>query len=155
MTTIGEVYTSLSINSNAEILDESMNILRAERELSLLIMPKANAFVWECCAKVLSEKTDEELQPYLYKLLEWLMDLNWPGALVILDRLKCFSGSKLLLPFSACIESAKSLNNDEGNRWLYYLYELLENASLKEILPNHIIEELQIHRCAMDGLDED
>ena len=46
--------------------------------------------VWENCAKVLSERSDEELTPYLIELLEWLQDMNWPGAFCILDRIKIF-----------------------------------------------------------------
>lgn len=46
--------------------------------------------IWENCAKILSSKSDEELHPYLYDLLEWLQDLNWPGAELILERLNKF-----------------------------------------------------------------
>ena len=54
-----------------------------------------NQNVWENCAAILAKRSDEELSYYLVELLEWLQDLNWPGALVILDRLKAFSGEKL------------------------------------------------------------
>ena len=43
--------------------------------------------VWESCAKVIADRSDEELVPYLSFLFEWLQDLNWPGAEIILDRL--------------------------------------------------------------------
>lgn len=32
-------------------------------------------------------RSDEELLPYMFMLLEWLQDINWPGALIIYDRL--------------------------------------------------------------------
>lgn len=34
------------------------------------------------------EKKDKELAPYMSLLLKWLQDLNWPGALLVLERLK-------------------------------------------------------------------
>ena len=43
--------------------------------------------IWEPCAKVIADRSDEELVPYLPLLFEWLQDLNWPGAEIILDRL--------------------------------------------------------------------
>ena len=38
---------------------------------------------WKNCAIVLSEKSDEELAPYLDDLLRWLQDINWEGGTVI------------------------------------------------------------------------
>lgn len=43
--------------------------------------------MWNNCAKILSDKSDEELSPYLPELFRWLKDLNWPGAICIYDRL--------------------------------------------------------------------
>ncbi|MBQ9119946.1 MAG: DivIVA domain-containing protein, partial [Lachnospiraceae bacterium] len=46
-------------------------------------------------ALILAEKSDEELSPHLIQLMEWLQDLNWPGAVCIQDRLKAFSKNRL------------------------------------------------------------
>ena len=43
--------------------------------------------IWEPCAKAIADRADEELVPYLPFLFEWLQDLNWPGAEIILNRL--------------------------------------------------------------------
>ena len=37
---------------------------------------------------ILSERSDKELHPYLYQLLDWILDMNWPGAFCIWERLK-------------------------------------------------------------------
>ena len=78
-------------------------------------------------------------------LLKWLQDLNWPGALLILDRLKIFSGKKLSIPFINCFISAVNLNDIEGLMWLDYLSELLDNKQLRAELPEEIINKLQEH----------
>ena len=51
------------------------------------VVPGYSKPVWEPCAKVVVSKSDEELEPYLYLLFEWLEDMNWPGAYTIFDRL--------------------------------------------------------------------
>lgn len=69
--------------------------------------------VWDNCAKILSEKTNEELAPYLIELMEWLRDMNWPGALCIFDRLKKMEGELLFERlYKSCLKYAKALKDD-------------------------------------------
>ena len=72
-------------------------------------------------------KSDSVLEPYLDEILKWLQDLNWPGASIILNRLKNYSGEKLKKPFLKCFTKAINLNNEHGLMWLDYLSELLDN----------------------------
>lgn len=58
---------------------EGIRLVREINDLSLLIQLPAEPSVWDNCAKILSERTDKELSPYLVELLEWLQDLNWLG----------------------------------------------------------------------------
>ena len=43
---------------------------------------------WNNCALILAEKKDSELEPYLYELIEWLEDFDYPGAECIFERLE-------------------------------------------------------------------
>ena len=71
-----------------------------------------NQNVWENCAKILAEKSDEELSPYLVDLLKWLQNMNWPGAFCILDRLKQYKNeASFRIAFYYCMTQAK-LKND-------------------------------------------
>lgn len=127
---------------------DGIKMAEGVENISVFLQPcnkKYNKNVWDNCAKILSKRTDDELSPYLVELLEWLQDLNWPGALVILDRLKVFSGEKLKKPFIDLFNYAVNLNNEEGLMWLDYLSELLDNEQLKAELPKEIIEKLQEH----------
>ena len=142
---IQNIYKMLNGENNNEIRAKGVGLAKEVKDLSLLSLPPAVPSVWECCAQVLSEKTDTVLEPYLDSILKWLQDLNWPGALIILDRLKTFSGEKLKKPFIDCFNYAKNLNNEEGMRYLDYLSELLENEDLKAELPDSIIETLKKH----------
>ena len=145
MSDIQKIYEMLNWENADEIRAKGFRLAKKIEDLSLLILPPAAPSVWECCAQVLSEKPDIVLEPYLNSLLEWLQDLNWPGALIILDRLKIFSGEKLKKPFMDRFAYANNLNNEEGLMWLDYLSELLDNEELKAVLPKPIIEKLQKH----------
>lgn len=117
-------------------------------DLSLLILPCADGEskgMWENCARALYEISDERLEKYLPSLLEWLQDLNWPGALIILDRLKNFSGKKLKKPFIDLYNYAVNLDNEEGLMWLDTLSELLDNKELTAELPKEILKTLKKH----------
>jgi len=142
---IQNIYKMLNWKNTAETQAEGIRLAKEIKNLSLLIMPPAAPSVWEACAEVLCEKSDMDLEPYLESILEWLQDLNWPGALLILDRLKTFSGEKLSKPFIACFTRADGLDKHQGLRWIDYLSDLLDNEQLKSKLPNPILERLQKH----------
>lgn len=145
MSNTNRIYKMLNWNNPPETRLEGIRLAKKINDLSLLIKPPDEPSVWECCAQILCEKSDSVLKPYLNGLLEWLQDLNWPGALFILDRLKVFSGEALKNPFINCFDYAINLNNEEGLMWLDYLSELLDNEQLKEELPEEIIKRLQEH----------
>lgn len=99
MKTITEIYKLLDWNNKQEIQCEGIFLASHINNLSLLIQPcseEYNKNIWENCALVLIQKTDDELSPYLLQLLEWIQDLNWPGALTINDRLQHFSNKTFL-----------------------------------------------------------
>ena len=145
MKDIQNIYKMLNWENADKIRAEGFCLAKKIEDVSLLILPNATPSVWECCAQVLCEKTDIILEPYLDSLLEWLQDLTWPGALIISERLKIFSGEKLKKPFINSYNRAISLNNEAGLVWLDYLSELLDNEELKAELPPEVREKLQKH----------
>lgn len=89
------------------------------------IIPGPSKSVWEPCAQVLAARSDDELEPHLPQLFEWLQDLSWPGAVTIRDRLLRFPFSRLegWYDFSV-IEALRS--SDEV--WLANLEEFKKEA---------------------------
>ncbi|MBR1757485.1 MAG: DUF5071 domain-containing protein [Lachnospiraceae bacterium] len=68
--------------------------------LSCFMQPcdkKFNINVWENCAIIIAERSDEDLSGYISNLLQWLQDMNWPGSFIIFNRLKSFRKKKTLL----------------------------------------------------------
>lgn len=98
--------------------------------------------IWDNCAKILSERTDEELSPYLLELMEWLQDLNWPGVFIIIERLKVFSGDLLLTPYVQIINRIKD-RPENDNTWLDNLTILLDNTELRERLDHSLFNFLK------------
>lgn len=91
----------------------------------LPIVPGHSKSVWDPCARVLAERTDDELAPYLHQLFEWLQDMNWPGADIIRDRL-------LQMPFSrlesACDFAVTVARRTEDEGWLEVLEDFKAEA---------------------------
>ncbi len=145
--TINKIYQMLCWDSPETIQRQGIELAKKLPDLTPLILPlfEGCKSVWENCAKALSELPDDRLEEYLPLLLEWFEDLNWPGALIIIERLKVFSGEKLKKPFVHFVSRAASLHNEEGMMWLDYLSELLDNQELKETLPNETLEMLEKH----------
>ena len=82
--------------------------------------------VWDNCAKILSERTNEELAPYLIELMEWLQDMNWPGAFCILERLKSLKKiPEFQCWYDTCMKCAKAL---EDEAWISNLEMLKEES---------------------------
>ena len=149
---MNEIYDMLSLKSDPQTLAKGIGLAKQVGNLHLLIQPPAPPAVWERCADILSQKSDEELEPYIYELLEWLQDLNYPGALTIVERLKAFSGEKLAEAFVDAVHSADNLDKVQGSRWMLALSELLDNAVLKEHLQQDIVDKLTEcrHKCGRE-----
>ena len=77
------------------------------------ITPEHNKNVWDNCAVIIAEKSDEELKPHLVQLLEWLQDMNWPGAFCILNRLQKYAYKEAIrIAINVCMEKAKQCSDE-------------------------------------------
>lgn len=112
---ITEIMDMLDWHMPLEIQSKGISLARNIDTISPFIQPltpRHNKNVWENCAAIIAEKSDEELKPHLVELLEWLQDMNWPGAFSVLDRLKGYSDNKSIRSaISACTKKA----NDSGD----------------------------------------
>ena len=86
------------------------------------LTPRYNKNVWDNCAAVLAEKSDGELTAYLPQLLEWLQDMNWPGAFCILERLKHYSDKKAL--DEAIAKTKVKAENEKDDVWVRNLNDI-------------------------------
>jgi hypothetical protein len=100
--------------------------------------------VWENCAVILCERSDEELEFYISDMLLWLEDLNWPGASQIQERLVQFQKVDMLAMWlNSWVPALKQLKK---LAWLSFISVVLDNSKLKELLNQDTLEILQSHR---------
>jgi len=113
-------------NSSEENQQKGIELAKKVKDLNIFLQPLFPSFnknVWDNCAKILYEKSDNELEPYLIPLLEWLQDLTWPGALLIAKRLSLY-GNQQLLTEAKNICLARAEKEDE-KIWAINLFQML------------------------------
>ena len=132
MYNIDEIMDMLDCNNSVETQEKGIELAKNVKCINVFILPKhskCNKNVWENCAKVLADKTDKILNPYLIKILECIEDLNRPGAIIIVDRLKKFHDTKMLsFAIKECVKRASATDN---RIWLENLSDLMDNVKLK------------------------
>ena len=132
MKNIGIIMKMINWNNPKRI--QKLGIKYADKisDMRPFIQPDnyGNKAVWENCAIIISNQSDDKLEPYLDELLEWLQDINWPGAFIITERLKKYSGDKLKKSLESAVSKALKMPNEDGMMWLDYLSELLDNKLL-------------------------
>lgn len=91
----------------------------------IIVPAEKSKVIWEPCAKVVSKKSDAELEQYVYLLFEWLKDMNWPGAWIIFDRLLKMPFSEIEEKYSYCRKQAE---REEDELWLMALDDFLKTV---------------------------
>lgn len=100
------------------------------------ILPQKSKSIWGSCAKVIAERTDDELKPYLPALFEWLQDLNWPGSDIVFNRLVKMPTELTddMLEHS----KLKAKKNNDG-LWLDVLRQFEDYQDKQLVLPTNIL----------------
>ena len=126
MADITEIMDMLDWHMSSEIQLEGISLARNIETIIPFIQPltpKYNKNVWGNCAVIISERSDEEIKPHLPEVLEWLQDMNWPGAFRILDRLQKYEDiDSLNKSLMICLRKAKMLNDETWECNLNMLY---------------------------------
>ena len=116
MIDITQIMDMLDWNMSPEIQSKGISLAKNIETIIPFIQPltpKYNKNVWGNCAVIIAEKSDEELKPHLVELLEWLQDMNWPGAFCILNRLQNYSDENSIRnAIAVCLEKAKKCKNE-------------------------------------------
>ncbi|PKM39079.1 MAG: hypothetical protein CVV04_12195 [Firmicutes bacterium HGW-Firmicutes-9] len=144
MNRLEEIFELLDWN-NSEV-EQAAGVALAKQldDFSPLFQPlteRYNKNVWDNCAIVLAAKTDEQLSPFAEQLFEWTADLNWPGAVTILERIKRISSGDTFL--SAAIAAVRQAKAEDDTSWKWWLSELLECVFFSKNLPEETIVQLE------------
>lgn len=127
MQDITEIMDMLDWHKPLEVQTKGIALARNTETILTFIQPltpEHNKNVWENCAVIIAEKSDEELESYLTELLEWVQDMNWPGAFRIMDRLQKYSDDASLRgAVNACLAKARERGDEVWENNLCLLME--------------------------------
>lgn len=129
---IDEIFEMLNCNNDMETQKKGIEEAQKIKNFSILVMPIDDKEIWENCAKIISQKTDEALTDgkELY-LFEWLKDERWPGFNIIYNRIKSIPAKLIKTGYSIIVEEAVKLKDE---KWLINLAKLAENKEMYESL---------------------
>ncbi len=127
MINIDYIMDLLDWNNSIEKQEQGIALAKDVKCINVFLQPCSknyNKNVWDNCAKILSARSNEELSPYMIELMEWLQDMNWPGAFCIFDRLKEMVNEQLFqYSYTICLKCARALDDETWESNLKMLNE--------------------------------
>ncbi len=136
---IDEIMDMLDWNNPINLQAKGCSLAKKIKCIDVFLQPthpKYNKNVWDNCAKILSKRTDVELSCYLEQLMEWIKDMNWPGAYVIYNRLKKYKEpNSFNYSFRVSVEFARNLKDEQWQKNLYMLWKEREETGDGSVSP--------------------
>lgn len=155
MSDIDEIMEMLDGNRSPKIQEKGRALAKEIKCINVFLQPNNVGYsknVWDNCAIILSERTDEELKRYLYELFKWLVDMNWPGADCIFQRLIEYKDKEWFnVIFNICIKEAKLLHEFI---WLETLVELGKFHGIQNVITDSDIDYIMYLMNAESDEDE-
>ncbi|UYZ37905.1 DUF5071 domain-containing protein [Clostridium beijerinckii] len=118
---INKLDWNTPIDSQKEAINKLLSI--DNNDVGLLIQPMEQKY-WDNSAKVLKKIGYPRNKLAIPGLLEWLQDLNWPGAQTAMETLQKVEVFELLPYLETAIQKAVEENDD---MWIMALKELAIN----------------------------
>ena len=143
MADIDRILYLIDWNRNPDEQQRGISLVRQVNCIKAFFQPVGPGFgksVWENCATIICERSDEDLIPYIPDMILWLEDLNWPGAEQIQQRLIAFQDVFLLATFLD--HDVPDLEKLGKTSWLMFLSDLLNNQKLSQTLKSSTREIL-------------
>lgn len=134
MNSIDHLFQMLHAGNEEEVQKAGIEEGKKVKFLSIFFQPIEEKAVWENCAAIIAERTDAELSRYVWHMLQWLKDMNWPGATVIWDRLSKMPPATIAYDYS---DSLKTALQTEDSVWTSVLKDFvrMDHPGLLEFLP--------------------
>lgn len=125
-----KIFKNLSWNASTDSQMKAINDLTSMANLnpSTLIQPSGKEY-WENAARALSMIGYPRIEDAIPGLFNWLQDLNWPGALIIMELLKSLPKEAIIRHLESSASEALSTDDDI---WLINLSTFLADFKLRE-----------------------
>lgn len=144
MSNIDEIIALLEWNREPSDQERGIMLARNVECIKAFFQPCGKNYgknVWDNCAAIICERSDQELNYYVEDMLFWIRDLNWPGAELIQQRLIRFREVDILAMYINSF--VPKLHKLEMNDWLIFIASLLDNALLVKKLKPETLEILR------------
>lgn len=92
------------------------------------ITPQYHKNVWGNCAIIVSASDNKTIEPFLFELLEWVQDTNWPGAMTIYNRLLSVPREMLMIPYNKALQESR---NTHDQLWEEILVDFMKDYESK------------------------
>lgn len=124
------IFENLSWNASLDCQKKAINELALMDNLNpnALIQPLGKDY-WENAARTLSMIGYPRIEEAIPGLFNWLQDLNWPGALIVMDLLKSLPKETIIRHLEFAANEALSRDDDI---WLINLFTFLDDFKLQE-----------------------
>lgn len=87
-------------------------------KLYLLLQPRCDKRYWDTAAIVISKIGYPRIESIIPGLLRWLQDMNWPGALKIVETLQKVDKNVLIYYIEQALLKAKSTDDTLWITWI-------------------------------------
>ncbi len=144
---IDDLIQNLSWTKEKSIQEEAVEELKSISDLDLkklIDLPPNFKEYMDNAARILSTCTFERVEAVIMDLYRWLQDLNWPGAMTILNLLISFPKKKTIKYFEKAVLEAIEMNDESWldnlsyfTRFSNYSYEDFDNKELYELMMKH------------------
>ena len=130
MDNLKQELANLSWNMPDSIQQEAIERLVSidDEDMPQLLQP-ISKFCWENAAKVIRKIGYPRINPITSGLLEWIADMNWPGAWIIMEILEEGEPKNLVKSIEEAIIKAYG---DEDDMWMTSLKNLVTRLGLVE-----------------------
>lgn len=124
------IFMNLSWNVSLDSQKKAIYELASMVNLnpSTLIQPLSKEY-WENAAKVLNMIGYPRIEGAIPGLFSWLQDMNWPGALIVMELLKSLPKEAIMQHLESAASEAVSTDDDI---WLINLSTFLTDFKLQE-----------------------
>ncbi|MEQ8156526.1 MAG: DUF5071 domain-containing protein [Clostridiaceae bacterium] len=142
------IFKNLSWNAPLDSQNKAINEIASEVNVNLndLIQPLSKEY-WENAARVLSKIGYPKIEEAIPGLFNWLQDLNWPGALIVMELLKSLPKEAIIRHLES---AAKEAFSTEDDIWLINLATFLEDFKLQE----HDFVSKEIYSALVDSEED-
>ena len=124
---IDYIMSLLDWNNDMAEQERGIMLARDVKCFNVFFQPRCFSYgknVWDNCARIISERSDNELLSHLSELMMWLQDMNWPGAFCILERVKKMKNDRSCIRvYTNCLKCARALNDETWEENLKMIFE--------------------------------